>query len=98
MKENKKRGSGDKVENGFNVFFNKLAWASITAVVSFAALQLHKLSESVAELNKNMTLVVYELKNVQDDSKELKIKYISLSERVEKLENNNGSRSLRARN
>jgi len=83
----------------FDFFFNKIAWAAITAVVSFAAFQLNKLSESVADHNKNMTLVVYQLENVEKESAEFKVELKKLVERVNDLEKKtNGSRTLRTNN
>lgn len=82
----------------FDFFFNKVAWAAITAVVSFAAFQLNKLSESVADLNKNMTLVVYQLQGVEKENEEFKKQLVALIERVNDLEKTNGSRSIRTRN
>lgn len=70
----------------FDFFFNKVAWASITCVVTFAAFQLNKLSDNVAELNKNMTLVVYQLQSVEKQSDEMKMQLDDLYRRVEKLE------------
>jgi hypothetical protein len=70
----------------FDFFFNKVAWASITCVVTFAAFQLNKLSDNVAELNKNMTLVVYQLQSVERQSGELKMQIEELFRRVQKLE------------
>jgi phage shock protein A len=70
----------------FDFFFNKLAWAAITAVVSFAAYQLNKLSDNVADLNKNMTLVVYQLEGVQRQSLELKSRIETLESRMRYLE------------
>lgn len=70
----------------FDFFFNKLAWAAITAVVSFAAVQLNKLSDNVAELNKNMTLVVFQLQTVEKTSDEFKRDLDALIERVNRLE------------
>ena len=70
----------------FDFFFNKVAWASITCVVTFAAFQLNKLSDNVAELNKNMTLVVYQLQSVEKQSGELKMQIEELYRRVQKLE------------
>ena len=88
-----------KTHPDFDFFFNKVAWAAITAVVSFAAYQLNKLSESVADLNKNMTLVVYQLENVEKESAELKQELKTLVLRVNDLEKkNNGSRALRITN
>lgn len=70
----------------FDFFFNKLAWAAITCVVSFAAIQLNKLSDNVAELNKNMTLVVYQLQTVEKQSDKFRRDLEDLMERVNKLE------------
>lgn len=70
----------------FDFFFNKLAWAAITAVVSFAAIQLNKLSNNVAELNKNMALVVFQLQTVEKTSDQFKRDLDSLIERVNTLE------------
>lgn len=70
----------------FDFFFNKVAWAAITAVVSFAAFQLNKLSDNVAELNKSMTIVVYQLQTVERQSSELKTRVEDLTERVNSLE------------
>lgn len=70
----------------FDFFFNKVAWASITCVVTFAAFQLNKLSDNVAELNKNMTLVVYQLQSVEKQSDEMKMQLDDLYRRVERLE------------
>jgi uncharacterized protein YoxC len=70
----------------FDLFFNKVAWAAITAVVSFAAFQLNKLSDNVAELNKNMTIVVYQLQSVEKQSSELQNKVEDLTDRVNALE------------
>jgi hypothetical protein len=70
----------------FEFFFNKLAWAAITAVVSFAAIQLNKLSDNVAELNRNMTLVVYQLQSVEKQSGEFKSQIAEIMERINQLE------------
>jgi septal ring factor EnvC (AmiA/AmiB activator) len=70
----------------FDFFFNKLAWAAITAVVSFAAIQLNKLSNNVAELNKNMALVVFQLQTVEKQSDQFKRDLDSITERVNYLE------------
>lgn len=70
----------------FDFFFNKLAWAAITAVVSFAAIQLNKLSNNVAELNKNMALVVFQLQTVEKQSDQFKRDLDAITERVNLLE------------
>jgi hypothetical protein len=70
----------------FDFFFNKMAWAAITAVVSFAAIQLNKLSNNVAELNKNMALVVFQLQTVEKQSDQFKRDLDAISERMNTLE------------
>lgn len=82
------KGSFKSSHPDFDFFFNKIAWASITAVVSFAAFQLNKLSDNVAELNKNMTLVVFQLQTVERASDGFRRDLESLIERVNKLEKN----------
>lgn len=77
-----------KAHPDFDFFFNKLAWAAITAVVSFAAIQLNKLSDNVAELNKNMTLVVFQLGTVEKSADQFKRDLDALIERVNYLEKN----------
>ena len=70
----------------FEFFFNKVAWAAITAVVSFAAIQLNKLSDNVAELNKNMTLVVFQMNMVEKNSDQFRKELDALTDRVNKME------------
>lgn len=99
MDDNKRKTESQRYNHSnFDFFFNKVAWAAITAVVSFAAFQLNKLSESVADLNKNMTLVVYQLQGVEKENEEFKKQLLALIERVENLEKSNGSRPIRIRN
>ena len=75
-----------KSHTDFDFFFNKLAWAAITAVVSFAAIQLNKLSNNVAELNKNMALVVFQLQTVEKQSDQFKRDLDAITERGNLLE------------
>lgn len=75
-----------KAHPDFDFFFNKLAWAAITSVVSFAAIQLNKLSDNVAELNKNMTLVVFQMGMVEKTSDQFRKELDALTDRVNKME------------
>jgi hypothetical protein len=75
-----------KAHPDFDFFFNKVAWAAITTVVSFAAIQLNKLSDNVAELNKNMTLVVFQLGAVEKAGDQFRRDLDALVERVNELE------------
>lgn len=75
-----------KAHPDFDFFFNKVAWAAITAVVSFAAIQLNKLSDNVAELNKNMTLVVFQMGMVEKTSDQFRKELDALTDRVNKME------------
>lgn len=86
-----------QVRSSFDYFFNRLAWSAITAVIGFAALQLNRLSDSVAELTRSMSLVVYQLESVQKQSDEFEQEIDELEKRVGDLEKRNGSRSIRAR-
>lgn len=85
MADDSKKSFG-RTHPDFEFFFNKVAWACITAVVSFAAIQLNKLSDNVAELNKNMTLVVYQLQAVERQSAEFKAQISEIMERINRLE------------
>lgn len=69
----------EKAHSNFDFFFNKVAWTAIMAVVSFAAFQLNKLSDNVAELNKNMALMVYQSDQFKRDIQ-------NVIERVNRLE------------
>ncbi len=70
----------------FDYFFNKLAWGAILAVVSFASYQLNKLSDNVADLNKSMSVIIYQMQSVEKRNDELKAEVVKLADRVSKLE------------
>lgn len=78
--------SFSKSHPDFITFFDKISWAAMALVAAYAANQLSKIGENVAELNKNIAVIASKMQTVESDTAESKEHINQLEKRVTTLE------------
>lgn len=70
----------------FSLFFERIAWGALAAVILYAAGQIKDVTISIQTLNTNVALLLEKAKNNEESKQELKLSIKELDARLKYLE------------
>lgn len=70
----------------FSLFFERIAWGALAAIVLYASSQLREMTASVQALNTNVSILLEKSKNADERQQEIKQSLRDLEQRVNQLE------------
>lgn len=82
----KKAGSFKTNHPDFNLFYDKLSWTAMAVVAAYSANQLSKIGDNVAELNKNIAVVVEKIDDLDKRTDNLSTNFKEIDLRLKSIE------------